>query len=214
MSKDLIEIGKEAVDKAFKFLEVILIPPLKELGLLAQDQVKLWRFKNQVRILNLAQNTLRDKGINPRKVPLKTLTPLLEYSSLEEDESMQKKWAALLSKAADPEYSIALSTMYAEVLRQLSPAEAKVLDLMFESYESTTPEKRSETIVNHGKIREIINIPPEEYSLLIQNLLRINLLKVQTNSITVGFSTPEDDINKITRLSYFGVNFIKYCRIS
>lgn len=214
MRKELIEFGKTAIDKASKFLELILSPPLEELGLLGKDQIKFWRFKNQVRILNLAQDYLKKKNVSPRKVPLKTLVPLLEYGSMEEEEKMQEKWAALLSKAADPEYSIDLSTIYTEVLRQLSPAEVKMLDLMFDVYESTAPEERSQAIINHGKIQEIIGITPEEYNLLMENLLRINLLKAQVEFIVMGsqLSVPEDDTKNIKRLSFFGLNFIEYCR--
>ena len=61
MRKELIEFGKTAIDKASKFLELILSPPLEELGLLGKDQIKFWRFKNQVRILNLAQDYLKKK---------------------------------------------------------------------------------------------------------------------------------------------------------
>lgn len=36
-----------------------------------------------------------EAGIEPTKVPLKTLVPLLEGASLEEDDDFQKRWAAL-----------------------------------------------------------------------------------------------------------------------
>lgn len=212
MNNELPDIGKHALDKAFTFLEEILIPPIKEVGLLAQDQVRFWRYKNQIRILNIAEALLKAKKVHPRKVPVKTLAPLLDHGSLEEDTNMQERWAALLSKAADPNCSIDFVTVYAEILRQLSPSEVKILDLMFDAYESTLHEQRNETIINHGAIRELLDIAPEEYVLLIQNLLRINLVKVHSQGITIGLSSPEDDMKDITRLSFFGANFVKYCR--
>jgi len=66
--KALIEIGKESVRRAFHFLEIILEPPLQELGLLAQDRVKLWRIKQQVKII---------KRIKP-KIPLIVISDDIE----------------------------------------------------------------------------------------------------------------------------------------
>lgn len=214
MDKELSNLEKTAIDKALSFLDKILNPSLEELGLLGRDQIRFWRFKRQVRISILDEDYLKKKNVSPRKVPLKTLVPLLEYGSMEEEEKMQEKWAALLAKAADPEYSINLCTTYSEKLRQLSPAEVKILDLMFDTYENTVPEERSQSFVNHKKIQELIGITQEEYSLLLENLTRINLLKDQVEFIKMGsqLSAPEDDTNTIKRLSFFGVNFVKYCR--
>ena len=61
--KALIEIGKESVKRAFHFLEIILEPPLQELGLLSQDRIKLWRFKQQVNIINNAKDYLLLKAL-------------------------------------------------------------------------------------------------------------------------------------------------------
>jgi len=213
MGKDLVDIGKHAIDKAHGFLNDILKPPLKEVGLLAQDQVRYWRYKNQIKLLNRAEDISRSNKIDPRKVPVKTIAPLLDYGSLEEDEDMQEKWAALLAKAADPNYSIDFVTIFIEILRQLSPLEVRILDFMYDTYIDTPEEKRNETIINHGAIRDIIGISPEEYVLLIQNLFRVNLVRTHSMGITIGLTTPEDDMNEITRLSIFGVNFVKYCKV-
>ncbi len=212
MSKDIVDIGKDAIDKAFGFLGEILNPPLKEVGLLAQDQVRYWRYKNQIRILNRAKDILQANQIDPRKVPVKTLAPLLENGSMEENENMQNKWAALLAKAADPNYSLDFVTIFCEILRQLSPVEVQILDLMYDAYLSTPPEKINDAIINHGAIREIINVPAEEYVLLIQNLLRINLFRIHTQGLTFGLTAPEDDMKDLTRLSYYGMKFVEYCR--
>jgi len=147
MSRDLVEIGKHAIDRAYKFLDEILSPSLKEVGLLAQDQVRYWRYKNQIRILNRAKEISYKNKISIRKVPVKTLAPLLDHGSLEEDENIQEKWAALLAKAVDPSYSIDFVTIFIEILRQLSPIEVKILDLMYDAYLGTPPEKKNETLI-------------------------------------------------------------------
>src|ERR1051326_8621250 len=39
-----------------------------------------------------AQEMLREAGVQPGPVPLKTLVPLLQYASIEEDEYLQAQW--------------------------------------------------------------------------------------------------------------------------
>lgn len=211
MSKAVVEISNHVIDKAINFLELVIEPPLKELGFLLQDRVKLWRFKNQIRIINKTQDIIENKKINPRKIPIKIIIPLLEYGSMEETDNMQDKWASLLSKAADSEYSLDLCSMFSEILRQLSPAEVKILDLMYEIFKNDYHEKY-DYVVNHELNRKMLGKSLEEYSLLIENLLRVNLLKVHAEGVTIGLTTPEDDLKNITRLSYYGFNFVKYCR--
>jgi hypothetical protein len=52
------------------------------------------------RVWNRAQEMLEDAGLQPGPVPLKTLVPLLQYASLEDDKSLQERWANLLANAA------------------------------------------------------------------------------------------------------------------
>jgi hypothetical protein len=72
-----VEIKIPAIDNvteaAKDFLQKVITPPLEELGLLFSDQVKLWRFKNQVTILAKAENHLKAKGLKTRNVSLKVL---------------------------------------------------------------------------------------------------------------------------------------------
>ena len=73
------------------FLSKILGPASDELGMLLADRVRLWRFKQAFRIVGKAQALLSQREIEPAKVSLKTLVPILEFGSLEEDESMQDR---------------------------------------------------------------------------------------------------------------------------
>lgn len=132
----------QLADKAAEFLGKLVNPPLKELGGLMADKVRFWRFKNQVNIILQAKTFLEQKGIQPRKVPLKTLAPLLEHSSWEEDSDMQTKWASLLANAVNPNYSYDIHSTYVDVLNQLSPLEGRFLDLLFDEYERTPSDKK------------------------------------------------------------------------
>ena len=162
---------KQLFDKASAFLEKVTTPPLKELGSLLADQVKLWRFKNQINIINKAQDFLQKKGVSPKQVPIKTLAPLLEYCSLEEDEDMQTKWASLLANAANPEFKDDIYSSYIEILKQLSPLEAKILDFLFNKG------KRAFLEEIYDKCKSIeADLKRENLDRLIEDLMRLNLI--------------------------------------
>lgn len=90
---EAINVPKRIVDGAEKFLGKLLGPAISESGQLIGDQIRYRRFKNQVILFTKAKTLLEEKGIKPKQLNLKVLSPLVEYSSLEEDEKMQKTWS-------------------------------------------------------------------------------------------------------------------------
>ncbi|EQB90583.1 Abi-alpha family protein [Elizabethkingia anophelis] len=110
-----LEIAKNFVDK-------LIMPSVEETGLLVKDQITMWRFKNQIKMLNKAMGYCEKNNINPKKITLKVLAPLLEYSSLEENEEIQDKWAILLSNLIDSLQNIE-NHIFPYILSQLSKEE-------------------------------------------------------------------------------------------
>jgi hypothetical protein len=222
----LIEIKglEKLAEKASEFLSEIVNPPLKELGGLLTDQVKFWRFKNQVNIILKAKRFLEQKGIQPRKIPLKTLAPLLEHSSWEEDSDIQAKWAALLANAANSDYSYDINSSYVEILRQLSPLEAKFLDLLFDECERyglqtdfphdlefllgqhyKTENDYIQFTLDKTKAEKVLGVSKDEFNILIDNLYRLNLVE--------GDLSP-DSVYPHLQLHFtsFGYAFVRNCR--
>src|SRR5712692_3782946 len=131
---DLPEISgmsKAAVEAAMDLFKKLAGPVFEEFGGLLQDQVKFWRFKNGVRILQKAKRFLDDAGVSPQQVSLKVLISSFGDGSLEEDEAMQDRWASLLANAADPNSEVSVLPSFAEILKELSPKEAAILDTLF-----------------------------------------------------------------------------------
>lgn len=73
-----IKAIESGFDLVKKFLEKIAGPASEEIGLLLQDKVKLYRFKNWYKILGKAKKYLEERKIEPKAIPLRTLLPLLE----------------------------------------------------------------------------------------------------------------------------------------
>ncbi|WP_161888572.1 Abi-alpha family protein [Pontibacter russatus] len=207
-------------DRAFDFVEKIIAGPIIEGTGAITDKIKFWRFKNQVNTILKAQEFLKEKGIKtPKKLPVKDVTTLLEYASFEEDENMQNKWACLLANAADPNNPFDICYIFSQVLNQLSPHEAKLLDYMFSRSFLMTDRDRP-----YFEKDDIIrrNFASYEVTLLIfDNLLRLRLIeekppKLQDNSryhyrYDEDEAIPEHEIvpSNSVRLSEFGAEFTR-----
>ena len=124
-------VVEKGIDIARSFLDKLIMPPLEETGLLLKDQVTLWKFKNQVRMLNKAKEYCEKSNISPKTISLKVLCPLLDYSGLEEDEVLQDKWAILLSNMVDSEQNIE-NHVFPYILSQLSSNEFLILEKVYD----------------------------------------------------------------------------------
>jgi hypothetical protein len=131
MENTKIDITSTAIEKSLDlvkgFLEKLTGPAIEETGLLFADNIKLIRFKNQLKIVGKAQKIVADSGINIKQISLKALVPLLEYSSLEDDETLQNKWTNLLVNFIDSDEKYE-STIFPFILNQLSSDEVIELD--------------------------------------------------------------------------------------
>jgi Abortive infection alpha len=142
MEDKKLDITSTAVEKGLDlvkgFVEKIAGSALEETGLLISDKIKMVRFKNQLKMLQKAQEIVKENGFNIKQISLKTLVPLLEYSSLEDDETLQEKWANLLANFANANEKYE-STIYPFILSQLSKEDVHTIDLMYKGrYEPST----------------------------------------------------------------------------
>lgn len=122
---------EKGIDTAKSFLDKLIMPAVEETGLLLKDQVTMWKFKNQVRMLNKAKLHCEKNNISPKTISLKVLCPLLDYSGLEEDEILHDKWAILLSNMVDSDQNIE-NHVFPYILSQLSSNEFLVLEKVYD----------------------------------------------------------------------------------
>jgi hypothetical protein len=87
------------------------------------------RFKNQIECLKKVRKIVEDEDLTMKQVNFKALFPLLEGISLEEDESLQNRWANLFTNYIDFTKNLLLH-VYPEILRQLSSEEVGILKNM------------------------------------------------------------------------------------
>ena len=188
MADDLLGIGKvaSAISQPLQdFLGKILGPAASEAGEILADRVKYARWKNSLNLIEQAQKEIEKRGIDPQKIPLKTLVPILEGASLEsDDENWQTKWSNLLISAASGHST---HPSYPKILSEIAQLEAKILDYLYEleseikllKGRERSEENRQKIIsVNKGfALIEIRKISDDKRELeeSIYNLLRLKL---------------------------------------
>lgn len=208
--QELVKSGVEAVLKPFAdLLDKIAGPAADEIGLTVRDTVRVFRIKRQVRLFQRVKEILDKAGIQPQKVPLKILFPILENASIEEDDQLQDCWAALLANNASGRY---IEVIFPEILHQLSAADAILLQMCFHEtfnhYNRMSPpwHQPVTTIITawEYRFRQNGNSPDFPVSdLSLDNLLRLGLL----SRTSTGDPHHSDDY----RLTHLGYQFMGAC---
>jgi len=128
---DLVKAGVDAILAPVKdFANRLFGPAIDELGGILADPIKIYRFKRSVRLLEKAKRICDETGFEPKAVPLKTLLPILENASLEDDQDLHDRWANLLANAAIQDGSVHPS--FTQILQGLTGSEALFLSAIFE----------------------------------------------------------------------------------
>src|SRR5262249_41102811 len=103
--------------------------PVEEIGGMWQDRLKVRRLKRQIELLKKVQKLIDDSGFEPQYVKDSISIPLLTSATLEDNQTLQDKWAALLANAANP--ATGVHPAFIRILESMGPLDAAVLD---ESY--------------------------------------------------------------------------------
>jgi len=118
----------EAIAKLGGFFAKVLGEPFQDAVGLLGDRLKLYRYQNQVVIMDKVNKTLDERGVSKTKpIPPKFAIPIMEYASLEEDESLQDMWCNLIANSLDPARNFELKYVYIDIIKSLTPLDAKIL---------------------------------------------------------------------------------------
>jgi len=152
------------------------------------------RAKRVAEVLTESVRMITDAGMQPQAVPGRILMPILEHVSWEEDDALRKRWASLLANAGSLGPANKVLPAYVEILRQLTPDQAAILDWM---YLQKTP-----SLTNHWPdferkvIEQTFSLSPSDYALLVTDLARLQLVEGRRASVPSPRMTLEnfDDV--------------------
>ena len=188
-SKAIEEIAKttgKAIDASRQlggFLSKYIGGSMEHAMGIVEDKLKYLRWERQIRLEDRANALLSERGLSQpsRKVPLQIAIPLIQGGSLEEDDRLQDRWAALLANAADAAAQIEVRRAFISILEDLTPLDASLLDKIYSS--SQVPNVETETWTTHlpDHITEekpnLENLRPPSYvEISLGNLARLGLI--------------------------------------
>jgi hypothetical protein len=199
-----------------KLVDKLLGPAATEVGLSLSDSLKVWRFKRQIRLLQEVKRLLDQSGQDIKPIATRLFFPVLEAASIEDDDEMQTRWAALLANEAISVGSVHPS--FIDILKQLAPGDARLLDRISDSCTSTNTHTIQWWMISPRSQPE----QRERDQGAIGNLVRLGLVVtdydlVDTNrqlKIVGGhaqlLSTPK--LKENDTLSDVAVRFVQVCR--
>lgn len=134
-SASLIKAGIEQLMRPIQeLLDKLLGPAATAVGDSLGDSAKVWRFKRQLRLLNEVKRMIEDSDRDIKPVATRLFFPVLQAASIEDDDDMQSRWAALIANEAVDVGSVHPS--FIEILRQLAPQDARLLDMIYDYWVS------------------------------------------------------------------------------
>lgn len=204
--KDVIEglnLPKQLLDKTEKFMSTLFGSSAKEISGLFADKIRFIRMKNQVKIFKKTINVIEENGLTVKELDLKTLVPLIEYSSLEEDETLQSKWAILIANISSCPRN-GLEPKLIKTLSNLSPIEAQVLDYIHsvfiyerkkyftssksfkvKNYESEEEVELNYVNIHLSVVKAQFELSSELSKIIIENIESLGLIKFEDPEIEI-----------------------------
>lgn len=173
-------IGKPSAELVTGLLVRMLGGPADAVGEVLAEPIREWQRKRLERareVITGAATILERAGEEPQPVPGRILMPILEHSSLEEDDDLRSKWAGLLANAASLGLGNRILPGYADILRQLTPVQARIIDWMYgDSYQLGPGEPAHWPSVQRDEVMEHFALTRQDYTLLASDLHRLQLI--------------------------------------
>lgn len=223
-----IEIAKETVKQVLlpvqEIVRQVAGPSAAEVGLMFGDAVRAWRFKNAVRLLENVKRVASESHLELKPVAPRLLFPILDAATLNEDEDLHARWVALLANAATTGDVL---PSFPEILRQLTPEEARFLEFAFyqvnRDEESRSIQKRIQILSGFPFLEHPIQEKLLEsiQPIMLDNLLRLMVLRRDSGIFSAiheeASTSYEGELSKefdnAVYLTQFGRAFIRACRL-
>ena len=219
-SKAVQEVAKatgKAIDAAREaggFIARFISGPLEQGIGIFEDRLRYTRWERRVRLMKRADEFLSQQGLaSPTKaIPLKFAVPLLQAATLEDNDELQDKWARLLVNAAT-DSGIDLQRSFIDILEQLTPLEARILDVLYSlPFEKSQHDGILTANLPHSaeikaEKQDKFSEPPEDVILALGNLARLGCLRP---GMTWGGGESFGRVNP----TVLGRSFVKACQLS
>jgi Abortive infection alpha len=196
-------------------------PLADEAGQILGDRAREYRIRNATRIFQRVKKMLLDAGIEPQPIASRLFLPAFEAASIEDNETLQEKWAALLANASDGNGNVPIFPSFVEILKELTPEEAKFLAHLYQrpDYYALSID-RGVYLGTFDDVRlrwnaTASNQETQQTALMLDDLVRLGLLDRQTSQVSGRASALEGLSANIAESQYFltrfGITFVEAC---
>jgi hypothetical protein len=224
--QQLMKVGVDAAMKPFaNLVEKLFGGSVEEIGGMWVDSLKVRRFKRQLKLFAKVKQMIADAGFEPHEIRDSVSIPLLMAATLEDDETLQEKWAALLTNAADPNSSPVLPS-FSNILAELSSGQARFLDAIYVALLKFTAERKIEgplfrvSLGDRGALLDIYittkQYNADSFNVDVDTLQRLRLIEVFNEPVTdyvEALRTPPEDLaHEACRLTALGFALVEACR--
>jgi hypothetical protein len=150
--------------------------------------------------------------------------PALGSASMEDDDALQDKWAALLANAADPRADT-MPPSFPQILSELTPGQAQFLDAIYERLLVLTTEAPARGPIaftplgDRGSLLSIYittqQLSPEQFRVDIDTLVKLRLIEVDMPPIldwSASLNHAPMEREEVYRMTSLGSRFVRACR--
>jgi hypothetical protein len=217
----VIKTGIEQLMRPFQdLLDKLLGPAATVIGESLGDQTKVWQFKRRIRFMREVQRLAGESGLKINPVATRLFFPVYEAASIEDDDNMQTRWAALIANEATKVGSVHPS--FIEILRQMAPDDARLLDRLYERCMSRLTRVVTPWVdtISHVEMEQRVQAGENPYT-PFNNLIRLGLIEtvytIDSKKVKIRFtqrrsSKFEGKLEHHNELADFAYLFVAACR--
>lgn len=187
------------VKKTFEGIEAFLSatckPALDELGMMLRDQVRVWRLKNALQIIEKSKGKFEfSEGEITLLANPKVALAIIENGSDEENDELQDLWAGLFVTSFSEGGKDDENLIYISILKQLTLPEVKLLKFVCEHSKKVMLENninRAQTVSMYGdQIAEITGVTDyNKQEIILYHLSSLKLSDRWQGSNPSGFQS-------------------------
>lgn len=128
VSKTINTAVSKSIEGVEAFLKMVCAPALDEVGLMMKDQVRNWRLKNILTIMEKAKGKIHFENDKLQiKAHPRVALSIIENASLIDNDEVQELWAGLFASSCTENGQDDQNLIFVNLLKQLTVPQAKIL---------------------------------------------------------------------------------------
>jgi hypothetical protein len=188
-AKDVAEAAQTSVEtvKSFAtFLDGVFGNAVSNTWGLMTDKLAYYRFEKAVKLQHEVEERLRKRGVKKRYVPVAFGLPILEKATIEDDETLEEKWANLLANAMDATYDKPLRRNYSSILGDMEAVDVLILNTI--AQEHLNKKAQPDQLFSRELLTRNLKLDPAVCENSLRNLMRLGLFKpgIVTGGVSIG----------------------------